>query len=233
MIAQTIIDDARRELIENTASFWSDAELLRHLNRAELDFVNKTRILEDTAQLSLIQGRLDYPLPANWLSARAIFHRTTNDDGSFSWKRVYPSNLEKQAQQNRNFLDTSEGGQGMPKRYWIWGRSLWLDRAPDLDNASALYLFYKSKPTALTNANESINIDSSLSEALLSYILWKAWLKEEEFSRADDHRTTYDRYIAEGRRWVKKQSGDQRYRLDIDSPYPIDGASDPSNPLSF
>lgn len=233
MQAQTLITDIRRELVEISASYWTDAELLRHINRAELDFVNRTRILEDTATLSLTQGRLDYSLPSNWLSARAVFIKIVNtQDNTFRWKRLYPTNLEKNAQQSPNFYNTETTNQGKPARYWIWGRSLWLDRAPDAEHATTLLLFYKSKPIALTSVTDSINLDDSLAEAITAYVLWKAWAKEQEFDRADAQQLTYDRYVAEGRRWVKKQSGDQRNRIDIDSPVPFDGDSSESNPLS-
>lgn len=232
MQAQTLITDIRRELVEISASYWTDAELLRHINRAELDFVNRTRILEDTAQLSLQQGRLDYSLPTNWLSARAVFLKLVAADGTYRWKRLYPTNLEKNSQQSPNFYNTEMTNQGKPARYWIWGRSLWLDRAPDAEHATTLLLFYKSKPIPLNLVTESINLDDSLSEAITAYVLWKAWAKEQEFDRADAQQLTYDRYVAEGRRWVKKQSGDQRNRIDIDSPVPFDGDSSESNPLS-
>ena len=233
MNAQTLITDVRRELVEISASYWTDAELLRHINRAELDFTNKTRILEDTAQLSLTQGRLDYPLPSNWLSARAVFFKIVDPiTGNFRWKRLYPTNLEKTSQQAPNFMHTGTENQGMPTRYWIWGRSLWLDKAADADNATTLLLFFKSKPIPLTFVTDQLNLDDSLSEAITAYILWKAWAKEQEFDRADAQQLTYDRYVAEGRRWVKKQSGDQRNRIDIDSPIPFDGGSSESNPLS-
>lgn len=232
MQAQTILTDVRRALLETSAQFWSDAELLRYLNRAELDYVNKTRLLEDTATLSLTQGRLDYPLPSNWLSAKAVFFKVENEDGTYRWKRLYPTNIEKNAQMAPNFMNTTTDNQGAPTRYWIWGRSLWLDRAPDATSDTTLLLFFKSKPIALTSATEQINLDDSLSEALTAYILDKAWSKEHEADRADEQKIIYDRYVAEGRKWAKKQSGDQRYRIDVDSPLPFDGSSNPSDPLN-
>lgn len=234
MQAQIIITDVRRELVEISPAYWSDTELLRHLNRCELDYSNKTRILEDTAQLSLTQGRINYPLPQNWMSARAIFFKIVNSDGTFRWKRIYPSNLEKTAQMRPNFLSTETDNQGTPARYWIWRKELWLDRAPDADNATTLLLFFKSKPIPLTAATQEINLDDSLSEAIFEYIMWKALRKEQEFDAADEHKLEYDRYVAEGRKWVKKQSGDQRNRIDIDSAIPFDGASnDFNNPLAL
>ena len=233
MQASTIITDVRRELVEISAAYWSDSELLRHLNRGEKDFVNKTRILEDTAQLTLIQGRLEYPLPVNWLSERAVFFKIERDDGTYMWKRLIPTNLEKMAQQQPNFLNNTTDNQGTPSRCWIWGRSLWLDKAPDADNATSLFLFYKSKPIPLIDSSSEINIDDSLAEALTEYILWKAWKKEGEIDLASEHKLEYDRLVLEGRRWVKKQSGDQRNRIDIISAIPFEGSGFDDNPLDL
>lgn len=235
MQAQTILTDVRRELVETSAAYWSDAELLRHLNRGEADFTNKTRILEDTAQLSLVQGQLNYSLPQNWMSVKDVLFKIVSPDGTFRWKRLYPSNLEKMTQLRQNFLNTETGNQGTPSRYWIWRRELWLDRAPDAENATTIFLFFKCKPIPLTAATQEINLDDSLSEALFEYIMWKALRKEQEFDAADEHKLEYDRYVLEGRKWVKKQSGDQRNRIDIDSGVPLDGGDSTSfsDPLAI
>jgi hypothetical protein len=232
MLVSTIISDARKELLETSAQYWSDIELIRYINRGIADYINKTRILEDDAALSLIQGQLDYPLPSNWSSARAIFIKIINNDGTFMWKRIYPISLEKAAQQQPNFLNNTTDNQGRPTRYWIWNRRLWLNKAPDAQFATELHLFFKCKPIPVILSTDRIDLEDDLYEAILSYVLWKAWMKEQEFERADDQRTTYDRYVAEGRKWVKKQSGDQRYRLDIDSPQSLDGNFFPFGPLT-
>jgi hypothetical protein len=107
-----------------------------------------------------------------------------------------------------------------------------LDKAPTAEFATTLYLFFKAKPIPLSLVTDSINLDDSLSEALTAYILWKAWKKEKESDLADEQQTIYLQYIAEGRKWVKKESGDQRYRIDIDSPIPFENSSNPFDPLA-
>jgi len=218
LLASTIITDVRRELLETTGIFWSDAELLRHLNRGELDFTNKTRILEDEAQLTLVEGQSDYPLPQNWFSSKPSFIKLVNDDGTFSWRRLWPTNVEKVSQESPQFLDTTqENSKGLPTHYWIWGREFRLNRAPSSTYATVVHMFYKSKPIPLTATNQSINLDDSLSDALSSYILWRAWKKEKQRDLADGAYAEYVGWIAEGRKWVKKQSGDQRFKVDIES----------------
>jgi len=223
MLASEIITDVRRELLESNAGFWSDSELLRHLNRAQMDFVNRTRILEDQAFLSTSEGVADYPLPENWMSAKLVLFNTkqesTDDD---AWRRLEPTSLEKMGQERPNFLNTTENYRGTPIKYFIWNKRIYLYPSPKTVNAGDLYLFYKAKPVALTSTSQSINVDDSLSEALNAYILWKAWSKAKETALAEEQKAIYVSYIGEGRRWLKRQSGDQRYKVDIISSIPFD-----------
>jgi hypothetical protein len=232
MLASQIILDVRKELLETSAQFWSDAELLRYVNRAQVDFANKIRVLEADAELSLVQGQIDYPLPANWTSARLVLIKVINDDGTFMWKRLYPINLEKAAQQQTNFLNNTDDNQGRPTRYWIWNRRLYLNKAPNAQFATTLHLFFKAKATPILYPTDTLSFDDELCEAITAYVLWKAWMKEQEFERADDQKTMYFQYVAEGRKWVKRESGDLRNRLDIDSQQSLDGNFFPFGPLT-
>ena len=236
MTGQQIIDEVRRELLEFGAQlFWTDAELLTHLNNAESDMANKTRALENIAFTTLVQGQIDYPLPSDWLGARLIMQNLPSSDSPArpDWKRIYPSNLEKVAQEDRNFIDTSVPTQGRPRIYWIWGNTLYLYPAPDIyNNGTQMFLYYKCKSTPLTSLSDSINIDDSLHEGLVEYILWKAWRKEQEYDLANEHRDAYVAYVNEARRWLKRKSMDQRWKIDIESNLPINQNTPGQNPLS-
>jgi hypothetical protein len=225
MLARQILDDARRELLEYGAqNFWSDSELLRYLNRGEMDFANRTRMLEDTATIDLVQGRRDYRLPANYFSVRLFLHNCPDESGKPNWKRIYPSNLEKTAQESPNFLDESAESQDRPRKYYIWQDTLYITPAPNAQSATTAYLFYKAKPIPVVNPDvDNISIDESLAEALTAYVLWKAWKKEGEDSKSEENKKIFYEYVGEGRRWLKKKSGDQRYSIDIDSPISFTG----------
>lgn len=215
MIVQTIINKVRRQLLETIGTFWSDAELLDLINEAELDFHNRIRLLEASANMSTEVGRNNYPLPSNWLSSRALLINKPNPDGSDNWHRLQPTNLEKITQENVNFLSTDSIVLNTPYKYFIWNKELWL--YPNPDKVYSVQMFFKSKPIPLTVATESLNTDDSLSEAIESYVLWKAWKKEKEQDLALEQAQIYSNYIREARRWEKKQSGDQRFKLDIES----------------
>lgn len=233
--ALQIITDVRRELVETVAAFWSQAELLRSLNRGCMDYVNKTRVLEDIAFMNSVVGRNDYPLPDNFLSAKLVLHNVPDSDGNASWKRVMPSNLEKFAQQRVNFLSVATNTLGRPQQYMIWNNVLYLNPAPSTENSSNsdVYLWYKSKPSTITDTANTVALPDELCEAINEYMLWKAYSKEKEEDLATQHMNNYIAYVKEGRKWVKKQSGDQRNRFDIESAYGFYGANLPSNPLDI
>ncbi len=117
-----------------------------------------------------------------------------------------------------------------PRKYYIWGKELVLFPIPK--EVQKLVLFYKSKPLPLLSASSELNTDDSLADAIEAYVLWKAWKKEKEMDLAQEAREEFDKWILKGRRWVKKQSGDQRNRIDIESQFPFSGsAQDPFTPI--
>ena len=225
MIAQELINSVREELVETIGAFWTDAQLLALLNRGEKDYVNKTRILEGKETMQTQVGILNYPLPSNWLSAKGVTYDDIDvNTGIHSLKRLRPTNLEKMLQERPQFRDVSDvNTYGMPDQYFIWGREIWLNRAPD--KATTIELWFKSKPIPLSVATQEINIDDSLSDALHYFMLWKAWSKEKELDLAQAAEVEYLKFVGEGRRFVKKQSGDQTYSLDIESGMPITGSA--------
>lgn len=228
MTGQDIIDAVRSTLVEPVAGFWTDAELLAWVNRAELDFNNRTHILEGKATTGTIAGEIEYPLPSNCLSVRLVLYNDANTASGQTpnWVRVYPGNLEKLGQQAPNFLNTADGALGAPRSYSIWGRNLMLYPPPDTTADGNITMYYKAKPIPISAASASLNLDDSFKDGLIAYVLWKAYEKEQEVDKANAQQQIYETYVRHGLRWQKKQSGDQRYKLDISSPTPFEGPFD-------
>jgi hypothetical protein len=234
MKVSQILTDVRRELLESNAdaSFWTDSELIRLINRGQFDYVNRTRILEDDALLSLQVGRSDYPLPSNWVSSKAIFHFKT-EDGITSQRRLVASDLERMSIEVPEFLDDTTDRRARPSRYWIWGTEIHVHPAPDTIQDSDLRLYYKSKPRRVSDPTDDIEVPEELSDAINAYVLWKAWTKENENQRATDQAAIYLSYIGQGLRYVKRKTGDRQGKIDTGSPRAFSGAGDPGfNPFN-
>lgn len=233
MLASDVIANVRSTLVEPVAGFWTDTELLNWIKRAENDYVNKTRVLDGKQFTSTLPGVSEYPLPSNCLSVRGVMLNDTTDQNSPNWIRLAPTNLEKSMQEFPNFTSVASGHQGSPRRYLVWGRSLYLFPAPDVTGNSNIMLFFKAKPIPQISTASPLNVDDTLAEGVIAYVLWKAYEKENEPEKAEIQRQIYELYVKQGLRWAKRQSGDQRYRLDISSPIPFEGPFDDRyNPLA-
>lgn len=231
MLVSQILVDVRNQLKETAPAFWSNTELVRLINRGLSDYANRTRMSQDQAMLSLEIGRSQYPLPANWISARLVMHKQIVDDVA-NYRRVYPTNLEKITQENPAFMDNTQTAR--PAQYFIWGSDIFVVPAPDVENVtdSDLILWYVAKPVVILNEDQDLGIDDSLADAITAFVLWKAWLKEEEQDRANEQKELYFDYVRQGLRFVKKKIGDERKMIDIESPIGFRQMRNPFDPLS-
>src|SRR6266404_6062497 len=103
MLASEVIAQVRSALVEPVQGFWTDVELLGWINRAERDFANRTHLFQDIATTSTVLAQSKYPLPANFLSVKALMYNNIGSAGLVAatpnWIRLVPSNLEKFAQE--------------------------------------------------------------------------------------------------------------------------------------
>lgn len=232
MIASDLITTIRSDLLESTAAFWTDQELLTWINRAEADYVNRTRLLEDKADMQTVAGRPDYPLPSNWLSTKLVwFHKPDANGIDHQWE-LFPTSLQKVAQETSDPLSVDTQHQDDPSMYWLWAKSLYLKAIPKTDG-STITMFYESKPIPLKTVSDSINIDDSLADGIQNYVLWHAWMKEGELDRGLAAKQDYMTSVRDGMRWKKKQAGNLIRSLDIRSGLPLQGGGRSPNVSPF
>lgn len=237
MLASDVIAQVRSALVEPVQGFWTDTELLGWINRAERDFANRTHIFQQIAITSTVAGQITYALPANILSVRALMYNNIQQAGLVSaspnWIRLVPSNIEKYTQETPNFLSNTTDTLNYPRKYAIWNNELYLYPPPVTGGSSDLQLFYIAHPVPITDVSQNLNLDDAFEDGIIAYVLAKAFQKEHEFDQMKDQDQIYNNYVKLGLRMVKKQSGDQRYKLDISSPQPFEGPYDRRfNPLA-
>lgn len=219
MLASEVITDIRQELLEPVAGFWTDGNLLTWVNRAEQDYVGRVRGLEATASASTVAGVPSYELPANWLSAVAVFYNDRRD-GTDHWYPLEMTDLQRMSRENPNFLSGATTNRNKPQYATVWDRRLYLDPVPDTDGDGNLRMFFKAKPVSLTSTSQSINIDDSLAGAIRAFVLWKAWSQEKEFELAEQQHQLYEHFVGQGLRWVKLQALNKRHNIDVASGFP-------------
>lgn len=222
MTGADLITDIRKDLLEPVAGFWTDAELLTWINRAELDLSNRVRGFDRIATVTTVAGTPDYPLPSNWIGAKALFFNEPQSDGTEDWHRLNPTSLEKVAQEHPNFLAVNSDARDVPQEYWIWDHSIYL-YPPPKDSGRTVKMFFRGKPVPLAATTDSINVDDSLSDTVKHYVKWNAWMKEKELDLADFEREAYFEGVGQARKFYKYQATDMRHRIDVVSGIPFSG----------
>ncbi len=227
MTGQEVIDNVRSELLEASAAFWTDGELLRWLNDGERDFVNKVRGIDKISTVNTVAGRATYPLPASFLSSKAVFYNDILEDNTDQWRRLDPTTLEKLAQENPDFMSDDESKRDVPRVYTIFANELHVVPVPK-DSGKQIKMFHKGKAVPLTALSQSLNIDDSLADGLKAYILQQAWAKEKEFQLSAMWGEKYKDYVGEGRRFYNRMIGDAAFQIDVESDIPFGHSTRPN-----
>ena len=211
-----IVTDVRSEIIEPSPTFFSDARMLELINLAQNEYVRKTRVLQSFAFTSAIMGQTDYPMPSDWLGSEKVFFNYPQN-GIDAWRPLEATNIEKMSQESPNFLSNNTDLLGIPSKYYIIGKTLYIYAKPNVTGLNNIYLYYESSPPALNSLNDLLSIDDSLYPGVRAYILAKLWKQDNEDAKSAAEMETFKAEIGQGFKWKNKRILDGRWKIDVPS----------------
>lgn len=224
MTGTELVANLRAQVIEPNPAFFTSTALLNLLNAGQKNYVRRTRVLQNFATTSSVQGQADYPMPADWLGSEKVFYNNVQN-GVASWIPLIPTSLEKMSQESPNFLSGDSTMQGIPQKYYIVNQTLFVYPRPMSSGSNDIFMFYESKPVVLENLDEELSIDDSLTEGLEAYMLWRMYKMDQETELAKEEEARYKDEIGEGRKWKKKRVLDGKWKIDIQSFLPFSYSS--------
>jgi len=169
----------RSLLNEDTAGFWTDAQLNTYLNLAN-DRVNSivSATREDyftiSATFATVQGTQNYAFPSDCRFIRRLEIYDPNDTNyiikldELRWPRI---------EANGDWLFTN---QGMPKRYTIRGQQFSLYPIPD--TVYNMRLYYDSRPGNMDSDSDSPDTPTDFHDML---VYWAALLAKKQNEEDD------------------------------------------------
>jgi len=211
-----IVSDVRSEIIEPNPTFFSNDRMLQLINLAQNEYVRRTRVIQSFAFTSTSIGQADYPMPQDWLGSEKIFYNRPS--GSIAnWRPLGPTSIEKMGQESQNFLSPDASTFGVPSKYYIIGKTLYIFAKPNTNGVNDLYMFYEASATPLATLNDTLSIDDSLYPGIRAYVLSKLWRQDNEDAKADREWANYEKEIGNGFKWKNKRILDGRWAIDIAS----------------
>jgi hypothetical protein len=184
--------EVQARLAESGGGFYTDEHVNQWLNDGVRDIAIALEPLVTTSTRATTTGTGEYALPTDTISIKLVQYKDT----SSNW-----FNLDEETYQNLLTLNpTFESETGLPQS-WYWRQNVvGLYPAPDDDNdgAAKLRILYSYIPTAMSGGNDTTALDEWLDDAVVLFAVYRAYLKDRDFPRAEATAQEYSRALAEG-----------------------------------
>ena len=205
-----IIDRARFTLQDSSGVRWTDAELLTYLNDGQRELVNFRPEAKATHANVLLAAGTEQTLPSGGLRLIKV---TRNMSGSAAdatggksiriieedlvnsidpdWHDPTVTGYSAHGSVVKNYVFDGDD----PKKFYVY---------PGIKSGSSAYIeiVYSALPTDLSSVSSTIDVDDIYGNALLNFVLYRAYLKDAEYAannqRAGSHYQLFTSSIAGG-----------------------------------
>lgn len=185
-----IIDRARLTLQDSSGVRWTDAELLIYINDAQREIVNIKPEATATHTNVLLAAGTEQTLPSGGLRLIKV---TRNMSGSAAdatgaksiriveedllnsiepdWHDPTVTGASAHGSVIKNYLFDPDD----PKKFYVY---------PGVKSGSSAYveLVYSKLPTDLSGVSSTIDIEDTYGNAILNFVLYRAYLKDSEYA---------------------------------------------------
>tara|TARA_R100001163_G_scaffold29218_1_gene23304 strand:+ start:450 stop:1160 length:711 start_codon:yes stop_codon:yes gene_type:complete len=203
-----LITRAQDTLQDTTSVRWPEAELLRYINDAQREIVNfRPEASSKTANLQLVTGTLQ-SLPTEGLRLIKVTRNMSDASGGATGARairlVSVDILNTQEPDWNNPSVSGDAAHGTnvkhyvfdeddPRRFYVY---------PGVSGNAYVEIVYSKSPTDLGNTSATIDLDDTYGNAIVDYVLFRAYLKDAEYAgnqqRAGQHYQLFTTSLGQG-----------------------------------
>ena len=203
-----LITRAQDTLQDTTSVRWPEAELLRYINDAQREIVNfRPEASSKTANLQLVTGTLQ-TLPTEGLRLIKVTRNMSDASGGATGARairlVSVDILNTQEPDWNNPSVSGDAAHGTnikhyvfdeddPRRFYVY---------PGVSGNAFVEIVYSKSPTDLGNTSATIDLDDTYGNAIVDYVLFRAYLKDAEYAgnqqRAGQHYQLFTTSLGQG-----------------------------------
>ena len=173
--AVTRLNSIRAQLFEQTAAFWTDAEIYGYLSDAEYELASEANCTQvvDTS-ITTVSGTQEYAIPATIMRIQRL-----------TWSTVKMKAIDL-TQLDSIFYPIYGGitSQGNPFYYYIYANNIGLYPVPA--SAATVQIYGMKRPTAVSSTQQNFTIPDELIPYLDDYALYRCYLKDQD-GKAQSH----------------------------------------------
>ena len=200
-----LLDRIRDTLQDTTSVRWTEAELLRYINDAQREIVNfRPESSATTTNVQLVTGTKQ-TLPSGGLRLIKITRNMSDASGGATGKRaIRLVNVDILNTQEPDWHDGTISTHGTTVKHYVFDdddpRNYYV--YPGVSGNAYVEIVYSAAPTDLSAASSTISIDDIYGNAIIDFVLYKAYLKDAEYAgnqqRASTHYQLFTASIGQG-----------------------------------
>lgn len=201
-----LIQIVRDDLAEqDTTGYFTDPMIIRRLNRAQKEFVRRTKCLQTVTTFDITSGTQEYTLPSDFLDVIKV---QLHFDGS-------PYVVRPVAFQHMSPYD----GQFAPFSYYVRGNHIGFYPVPATSDTCTL--FYVQTPSDMSGTTDSPSIQPIFHDMLIPKAVELCLRSDEKPALAQQCKMDFEQHVADAIRLLSDRLGDS-YSVNPD-PWDFDG----------
>lgn len=203
-ITKTAADVAtyvKRQFGDESGVQIDDSDIFRWLNAAQLQLVAKIAPIKAKGTTDIVAGQKVYDI------AGLSVHQTE----SVHYQGNYLPGISFSDAEQRIVTLESSDDTGAPAFWYEWAGQIYLYPVPAISITGGLEIFYTKMPTNIVLGTDLLSVPDKFFEAVVAWVLSKAYELDEEFDQANTQRQVFDNQILE-------QNGEELRSMNITYP---------------
>lgn len=175
--------EAARELTVVEGLNLSDAFLNTWINQSlhEIGTYARWRWLQETTTVTTVAGTQTYALPGDFQQAIAL----VDDDNDKKVPHISPARF-------LHLYGNDTGNSGPTALAWTaYEGNIYLHPIPSTNDTNRYTLYYYENPATLSDDATQVQFHTSFHWAIVEWLKWKIWEREEYFEQAEASRQAY------------------------------------------
>jgi hypothetical protein len=196
---------ARQQYNAGGDTFFSQAEIFRHIYQAEMELATKSGCIKTVYTASTVAATQEYSRPTNAIVLKRLTYEGT---------KLAPITLRQ------GDADTATGA---PTSYFEWGSSFYLRPTPDA--VGTLKIFTVDKPQTVS-VGSVLDVPDRYHYAIADYVGWRIALKDRALALAREYKAAWERAVVDAVVHERKRlRGDEFYGVGDESELSVIGSS--------
>jgi hypothetical protein len=184
--AQEVVTHVKRQFGDESGAQITDTDIIRWINSGQLEIVTRNKVLKGKATTNVVDGTATYSLP----TVAALQIESIHYDG----KVVRGVDLA-QAEKIISGSDPERTREGEPVLWYEWASEVTFSPTPNENITDGLTVYYSKLPTDITLVSDTLSVPDIYFEALVSWVLSKAYELDEEFKASDLQKSYFEQKL--------------------------------------